>query len=40
MAPRPTAEQNKSRRTVILAVVHALLAVAILIGFVIVQGNS
>lgn len=33
-------EQRKSRQNVILAVVHALLALAILAGFVYVQGQS
>lgn len=40
-APQRTAEEmRRSRKSVILAVIHALLAVAILAGFVYVQGSS
>jgi hypothetical protein len=38
--PASPADPRKSRRTVILAVVHALLAAAILAGFVYVQSQS
>lgn len=39
MSQRPPADPRKARQNVILAVIHALLAVAILAAFVYVQGN-
>lgn len=40
MSQRPATDPRKSRQNVILAVIHALLALAILAGFVYVQGYS